>query len=498
MNKIYINHKDWEGTCIIKDKIIYRERFINESGTYHFTENKLIIYWTNWEPEEFYSFDNNKILYLKELFQKKYNIYYFLEMNNEIKIFIDKENNKYIFYYLKKNIGNCFIENNSISIYDNYGKIKKYNKYIEDYYIFEEDENIFYNLYNQYIFNIYLKKYYSISNIENNVENIFINNLSLIYPKKIIINNKIIFSNITLCNGKIIFTSCFYKYEDVNLDHILIIPKNNKIKNKKIFKNNHYESSYSLIIELEKYVNSLFIVIKYNNEYSFNLFLEDYDIEKNNIYAMTLFKDDYLLLKRYFKYYCDLGIDHFFLYYNSKINKELIDSIIQLNEYNVKIYLLEWDYPYWLKYSIDQQHCAQSMAINDSLHILKNYCKYILYNDLDEYIILKENFNTIIENNKEVDVFIFKNRFCKMGNKLISFEEFDMEFDLSNVIKGNYWEEQREKNLIKVDNVNVMGVHYPFQNFSEKVLNKKITGEFYHFINFKNKNREILMTEYIT
>ena len=78
---------------------------------------------------------------------------------------------------------------------------------------------------------------------------------------------------------------------------------------------------------------------------------------------------------------------------------------------NYIIYLVEWDYIYWWKDKdeTDKYHYAQLMAINDSLHILKNYSNYLLYNDLDEYI---ENnfidFNKLIENNNTIDIFIFK------------------------------------------------------------------------------------------
>ena len=215
---------------------------------------------------------------------------------------------------------------------------------------------------------------------------------------------------------------------------------------------------------------------------------------------MTLFNDDYDLLKKYLKYYSNLGVEIFFLYYNKKIDYNLIENINMLNEDNKKIYLIEWNYEYWWNKNNNKHHHAQTMAINDSLNILKNFGKYILYNDLDEYIYLDDydNFNQLIQNNIDTDIFIFKNRFCKMGEDLIKYDEFDIAFNLSKIIKGNFWENGREKNLIKSNNINVMGVHYCFKKFNTKNINEKTIGEFYHIINFKEKNREILMTEYIT
>ena len=215
---------------------------------------------------------------------------------------------------------------------------------------------------------------------------------------------------------------------------------------------------------------------------------------------MTLFKDDYNLLKRYLKYYQNLGVNIFYIYYNKKIDHKIIENITKINEFNSKIYLTEWNYLYWWKYDDEvKHHHAQTMAINDSLNILKNYGKYILYNDLDEYFLLDKynNFINLIDKNKDVDIFIFKNRFCKMGEELIKYEDFDEKFDLSKIIEGNYWDTFREKNLIKLENINVMGVHSCFKKFNDINIHEKIVNQFYHIINFEEKYREVLMTEYI-
>ena len=213
---------------------------------------------------------------------------------------------------------------------------------------------------------------------------------------------------------------------------------------------------------------------------------------------MTLFKDDYELLQKYLKYYYDLGVNIFYLYYNNKVDHFIINNIINMNKYNIRIYLIEWNYIYWYKYGNNlKHHHAQTMSINDSLNILKNYSEYVIYNDLDEYFILDNynNFNDLIESNKDIDIFIFKNRFCKMGNKIISYRNFDEEFDLSTIIKGNFWDNQREKNIIKLNSIEIMGVH---SHYNKNKIKEKIIGEFYHIVNFEEKYRENLMTEYIT
>ena len=275
--------------------------------------------------------------------------------------------------------------------------------------------------------------------------------------------------------------------------------KNNKIINKVIYENNDYESSLTLIIELEQELNNVSININYK-KYNFEIYLEQLKITESNISAMTLFNNDYMLLKKYLKYYRNYGVEIFFLYYNKKIDNSIIDNLIKLNDNNYKIYLIEWDYSYWWVYNDMKHHHAQTMAINDSLNILKNYGKYILYNDLDEYFILDKynNFNDMIRDNLTTDLFVFKNRFCKMGEDLIKYKDFDEKFDLSIIILGNYWISQREKNLVKLENINVMGVHNYFKNFNDNNIIEKVIGQFYHIINFEEKHREELMTEFIT
>ena len=529
MSDIYIKHQDWEGSCYFRNDKIYRYDSSDECGSFNINNNILTIYWEKWDSDIFLSFDNN-CYYSKELYHKKFNELTFIEKDCIFKIILDYDNNKFLYYLKNKIYGKYSVEDDIIILIYN-DIYKKYKKYNTTHYILNSDFNIFFELKinnngieEKYIFNKTLKKFYSINNFENNgdykmnnnsinmtwnnkVNKIFFTdkyiskennkNIIIIKPKKVIFHNKLIFSNISLCKKKIIFTSIHYKESPINFNELNIILENYKIINKIIYDNDDYEASSMIIIELEEIYEKVNILLKYKN-IEYNVSLTQLNIEDHKISAMTLFKDDIYLLKRYLKYYSELGVEIFYLYYNKKIDHSTRQKIINLNEYNCKIYLIEWDYIYMLKYGTLKHHFAQSMAINDSLNILKNYGDYTLYNDLDEYIILDKKFNNLIDDYNNVDIFIFKNRFCKMGCELISYQDFDSKFDLNNIIKGNYWDNMREKNLLKLENINVMGVHKYFPEFNSISVHEKIIGEFYHIINFKEKYREMLMTEYIT
>ena len=546
MTEIYIVHRDWRGICIKdKDKISRKDYSETESGKYIIERNKLIISWEKWNNEIFFYFDNPNYYYLDTIFYTLFDNYFFFEKNKILNVILNKNNDRFTLFNLynnNKNIDNNFTlkhgtyknENdnifldidNNIKIYKNIGN-KIYCcliNSIDSSYLFTLDiiDN-FVN--NKYIFNKNLKRFFSIKDINNYgtyeildnsiimnwntgyskkfYTNIYKSNyksdITIIKPKKIIIGNKILFSNISLCDKKVILTSIHYRYDNWNINDIIINIKNLNIINKLVLDNNDYESSSSIILELEKIVDNLSIEIIYNN-IKYDFFLEQLKIKDHTISAMTLFKDDYILLKRYLKYYSNLGVEIFFLYYNKKINSQLIEDLIKINENNVKIYLVEWIYDYWWYYSDMKHHHAQTMAINDSLNILKNYGKYILYNDLDEYFLLDKyaDFNEMITENTNVDIFVFKNRFCKMGDKLIKYQDFDQLFDLNNIIEGNFWDTGREKNLIKLENINIMGIHKVFTKFSNLKIIDKYISQFYHIINFEEKYREELMTQYIT
>lgn len=546
---IYIYHKDWKGECIIQNKIIYRKNNPHEKGQCEFNKNKLIIYWEKWESDNFFSFDNYHFYdyninneYLTQEYKCSRLLLVYKEIIHEIVIHL--ETNNYI--HLEKNTSGKYKIQKSILYLYLKNTILKYKQLDNFIFIIHENqqENIYFyleleynNQNNQYIFNKEDKSFFNINNIHDNGKFIMDNNnlsmtwannetkyfyskhyiieeenkeeenqkqklVHIIKPNQITLDGKVLFSNITLNKHKIILTSSYYIYTPWNLDLLKINIPNNKILKKYNYIYDHYETSLSIIIELE-YVNSNEIIQIIYEDSCFDFNLEQVHLEEAPIYAMTLFKDDYLLLKQYFKYYSNLGINHYLLYYNGNINNELIQFIEEINQmHNNTIYLMEWDYSYWWQHTNNpKHHHAQTMAINDSLNILKNTSKYILYNDLDEYMKINyDSFQKLIDENKNIDVFIFKCIFCKMTENKIKYNDFADVYDESKIIFGNYWDKFREKNLIKSSEINVMGVHDPVEKFQDKneSLMKWSEGIFYHYINFEEKYRPELMHQYIS
>lgn len=521
--EIILYHKDWYGQCNINKNKIKRKTSINETGTVCFKKNQIEVYWEKWNNDIFFYIQDNIYIEKNYIFKHlvlilllKMNNYYILPYHKNEYYFIygdiqDYKMNEYIFYDNQKYIfylNKIFIYENDIQYYfhlDTYNFNKKTTYILNKKNLkFFDIDNIYncgsYEMKNNVLYlkwqNGNTKKYLSNSYHEEN--NMNYENIKIIKNNKLLINERVLFSNITLVQNKIILTSIHYLYHPWNFDELKIKVNNNKIIQKYNLDYDHYESCFMMIIELENNQEKESIIIEYEDKiFEFDIY--QLQLPKKEFYAMTLFKDDYHLIKKYMEHYHELGVDCFLFYYNGTIQDKLLKEINMLNQSKYQIILMEWDFEYWWNYlSYPKHHHAQSMAINDALYILKNVCDYILFNDLDEYIVLEDDFKSLVKENNNIDIFEFKCMFCQMGNDIIKYRNFYFEYDESKIIKGNYWDKYREKNLIKTSSIHLMGVHYAIEKFSKKELNIKNSGYFYHFVNFFEKNRPELMTQYIS
>ena len=535
MSKIInIYHNDWNGECLLVDNLLIRKDKNDEKGKYEIHNNELLIYWEKWNKDTFFTF-NDTDYYSYDIYYKNFMKIYLIYKDSIQEIILNKE--KKIFKNFEKNIEDKYIiKNNCLILFLKNTKLK-YKQLYSNMYIYNDNYNKFFFDLNiqfnhqthHYLFNKIKQTFINAKDIndvgaylmENNDlimtwannetktfysnnyildDRNYIENIKIIRPNKIIYDNKVLFSNISLCKKKIILTSIYYLYTPWNIDDLKITIPNNKILKKYNYQYEHYETSLNIIIELEYNNNEETIEIVYDNK-TYIIHLKQLNLVETDIYAMTLFKDDYELLDQYLKYYSGIGINNFFLYYNDIIDDGFVEEIHKINNGRYNIYLLEWDYSYWwVHINNPKHHHSQTMAINDSLNILKNYSNYILYNDLDEYIKLdKMTFQDLTNQYSDIDIFIFKCIFCKMTNEKIKYEEFQKKYNENDIILGNYWDKFREKNLIKCKNINVMGVHNYVEKFNQDD-NIKLwdNGIFYHYINFEEKYRPELMHQYIS
>jgi hypothetical protein len=98
--------------------------------------------------------------------------------------------------------------------------------------------------------------------------------------------------------------------------------------------------------------------------------------------AATLLYDDYHLLPLWYKYYKQLGVEHFYLYYNGS---KLPADIFQADD----ITYIIWNIKYWTGDAVWRHH-AQPLQMNHALWKYGCETEYMIFADLDEYMIITD------------------------------------------------------------------------------------------------------------
>jgi hypothetical protein len=157
----------------------------------------------------------------------------------------------------------------------------------------------------------------------------------------------------------------------------------------------------------EKTIKDIPIRIEYN-DLIVELTLYHIYLETPNQYiaSTTQFKFDYYLLPLYINYYLNQGIDHIYLYYNGKLNELNISQDILTNK---NITIIEWDYSYTKQ---DGKQYSQMAQMQHAYFKYANiFYKFILLNDLDEYIVTENNTKLVdyVKKNESYDGIVFHN-----------------------------------------------------------------------------------------
>lgn len=211
--------------------------------------------------------------------------------------------------------------------------------------------------------------------------------------------DRFLFTDIFIARDSIIFISMMYPDIKINFDKV----KCHCLENIFIFnKMEIYERRQSSVIAIltndliKDYLADnkiLDITIEYNGikkTYKLSKSIVD---KKYNLSMFTLFKDDPYLIDCWIDYYKQLGVEHFYLYYNGLLKD--IDNIINRFDKN-EVTFVEWDYKYWIddydkKKAINKTvsnniNHAQPMAINSCMYKFGEFTNWLALFDLDEYV----------------------------------------------------------------------------------------------------------------
>ena len=110
--------------------------------------------------------------------------------------------------------------------------------------------------------------------------------------------------------------------------------------------------------------------------------------ERYEVTLTTLLKDDYKLFTPFHYYYTYQGVEHFYIYYNGAITKEISEYFQDFNN----VTLIEWNFKYNVKTRprCGFPKCRLSAQLGQMHHALykygKDYSNYMIFCDLDEYL----------------------------------------------------------------------------------------------------------------
>ena len=273
--------------------------------------------------------------------------------------------------------------------------------------------------------------------------------------------------------------------EPVSSEEITVTINNNKLDFAEKYEKNSKEPTLIFLYTYDK-SEDVNVNIRYKNiERSF--FAKHVSCEKKGFLALTtLFKDDYVYFSTYYNYYMKQGVDHFYMYYNGKVTKDICDK---LNYPNVT--LIEWDFRYWnCKRKCKFGHHAQMGQISDAIYRYgkENY-DYMIFNDMDEYFhIENHSLKSYIQANPRLSVFGFCNIWSKLpGDSIYNYtvpNEIPREFLVGS--KKRY--KVQSKNIYNLQDIKISGIHEPYSFFKRKGSISNL--DMYHFF-FWNKCRTV-------
>ena len=216
--------------------------------------------------------------------------------------------------------------------------------------------------------------------------------------------------------------------------------------------------------------------------YGFNETYEDiiegHVTTKHHLVAMTNIDDsvDVALLPSYVEYYTKvLGVEKLWVYVADTVDNSLCN-------YDDRVIYKEW------------KHDAY-FAINDFLHYSKHITKYAIMTDVNEYIKWKLDIPLLefMKTTEKLSCYAFMNRMTKLHNPIVDGYVYDRiikdEYRSNDIV---YTYGNRSRCIIKVDDIEVMGINKPEVVSTNRILDIGYTsGELLNVCNIqgkKNKN----------
>lgn len=280
----------------------------------------------------------------------------------------------------------------------------------------------------------------------------------------------------------------------LNLNSIIIKYSDDQLKYLSITHKIQYEPIIILKYELisENLINN--ITVEYKGCVKKYMLYHKITAEKNFLATTTLFKDDYKAIDAFYDYYDKQEYDHYFLYYNGKITREIYDICKK-----PKITLIEWNFAYWNEdgWKLGIHHHAQPGQIHHALYKYgKDEFTYMSFHDLDEYLHIQ---NQTIKNylqTTDLDLIGFRNCWARTLNEPKSHEIPDKIPNIIFVSQNCDEYPTKSKTIYKLDKVTTLNVHNG-DKFSSSHINYNVSNIMFHINNWRERGmHDIIYTPY--
>lgn len=346
-------------------------------------------------------------------------------------------------------------------------------------------------------------------------------------PHSWLVNEHIIIYDIvlSLCKTKIyIFFNTMLHMCDKNFDTNILSKRyrNYLINLKKNLKTQYFNTDTDINISSDdidiisfKWINSVNLNFKFAYEltlrtplisdtveldinmcsinHKFNCFFSKLYEQTGDISAVIHFKNENEFLDKWIEHYKKLGVNQFYIYNNNPDNHTEYDNL--LKKYN-NIVFLDWGFNFDMPYGFSQMCC-----FNHSLNLLRNRFKWVLYTDIDEYVVIKNKTGTFTELIKKYDLSkIASLNFQCMWFGCANNVDYNPQNFLKNLIKTSgkaVYEKTKDKKHYRNSKClhnpllnTVIGNHVSLETQGEQIILKPSVIRFNHYFTITTWGRD--------
>ena len=208
---------------------------------------------------------------------------------------------------------------------------------------------------------------------------------------------------------------------------------------------------------------------------------------QDKIGAVLLFKNENQFLPQWINYYDLFGVDFFFIYNNNPKNQ--YNFKLLKDKYKERVIFINWPFPYQLKKF--PSFCSQLGCYHQSLYKYRNM-KWIIYNDIDEYIVLRKTDKNLKEflfnyNHHQISSLLYECMWFGCSNG----RDYNEHNFLKRLIKCKGETESSKfkgtnikyhtKSIHSPKNVISFGPHYPFKTLKPHICLSSEVIRFNHY-----------------